>query len=119
MSRTGRRGYKTGVGRAVSRSPSLRTGLADFLHPALQSVVSRVGLKPLGLGCFQAEPALEIKPCPERYEMPFEARISACGNGAGLRLLLDDHGAEEGLGLAGETAQDHRNVVAAVFVAGA
>ena len=33
--------YRIGVGRAVARSPSLRTGLADFLHPALQSVVSR------------------------------------------------------------------------------
>ena len=30
-----------GVGRADVRSPSLRTGLADLLHPALQSVVSR------------------------------------------------------------------------------
>ena len=34
-------GDKIGVGRAVARSRSLRTGLADFLHPALQSVVSR------------------------------------------------------------------------------
>jgi hypothetical protein len=33
--------YKIGVGRAVARSPSLRTGLADLLHPALQSVGSR------------------------------------------------------------------------------
>ena len=39
-----------GVGMAFSRHPSLRTGRADFPHPALQLVISPLRLARLGTG---------------------------------------------------------------------
>src|SRR5437667_10138672 len=40
---------------AISRHPSLRTGRADFPHPALQLVISPLRLARLGAGCGHRE----------------------------------------------------------------